>query len=68
MFEKTPVKTPVTIVNQPYLVGRQGGIVFLEAHTPFAESGSTVLKRLYAELKRIHVDSGYVLPPGDLRT
>jgi L,D-transpeptidase ErfK/SrfK len=60
LFNKTPVKTPVNIVNQPYLVGRKDGIVFLEAHTPFAESGSTGLKKLYAKLKRIQVDSGHV--------
>jgi L,D-transpeptidase ErfK/SrfK len=61
LFKKTPVKTPVNIVNQPYLVGRQDGIVFLEAHTPFAESGSTGSKKLYAKLKRIQADSGHAL-------
>ncbi len=61
LFRKTPVNTTVTIVNQPYLVGRQDGIVFLEAHTPFAKSGTSGLKKLYAKLKRIQVDSGHVL-------
>ena len=61
LFNKTPVKTPVTIVNQPYLVGWKDGIVFLEAHTPLAESGSGGLKKLYAKLKRIQLDSGRAL-------
>ena len=61
LFKKTPVKTPVNIVNQPYLVGRKDGIVFLEAHPPFAESGTTGLKRLYTKLKRIQANSGHVL-------
>lgn len=32
LFEQVPVNTPVVIVNQPYLVGRKEGVVFLEAH------------------------------------
>ena len=34
LFEDTPVKTRVKIVNQPYLVGQRDGIVYLEAHPP----------------------------------
>jgi L,D-transpeptidase ErfK/SrfK len=29
LFENTPVKTPVNIVNQPYLAGQRDGIVYL---------------------------------------
>ena len=61
LFNKTPVKTPVTIVNQPYLVGRREGIVFLEAHRPFEGSGPSSLKKLYARLKRIEANSGGML-------
>jgi len=57
LFEKTPVKTPVLIVNQPYLVGRREGIVYLEAHTPFAESGTANWKKVYAKLKHIEAQS-----------
>lgn len=32
LFEQVPVNTPVVIVDQPYLIGRQEGLVFLEAH------------------------------------
>jgi L,D-transpeptidase ErfK/SrfK len=58
LFESTPVKTPVNIVNQPYLVGQRDGIVYLEAHTPFEESGTTELKKAYAKLRDIEKKSG----------
>jgi len=61
LFEKTPVKTPVLIVNQPYLAGRRGGIVYLEAHTPFEESGTANWKKVYAKLKHIEARSGIPL-------
>jgi len=61
LFESTPVKTPVKIVNQPYLVGQRDGIVYLEAHTPFEESGITELKNAYVKLKKIAKKSGHAL-------
>ncbi|HHP7235209.1 MAG TPA: L,D-transpeptidase family protein [Desulfobacterales bacterium] len=61
LFEDTPVKTPVNIVNQPYLVGRRDGIVYLEAHKPFEESGTKSLKKLFAKLKQVDKESGYTL-------
>ena len=61
LFKKTPVKTPVHIVNQPYLVGRRGGIVYLEAHTPFEESGTAGVQKLYIKLQRIEEKSGHPL-------
>jgi L,D-transpeptidase ErfK/SrfK len=61
LFENTPVKTPVTIVNQPYLVGQRDGIVYLEVHTPFEESGTTVLKKAYAKLRNSEKKSGHPL-------
>ncbi|MEJ2286916.1 MAG: L,D-transpeptidase family protein, partial [Desulfobacterales bacterium] len=61
LFENTPVKTPVKIVNQPYLVGQRDGIVYLEAHTPFEESGTTALKNAYAKLKKIARKSGHAV-------
>jgi L,D-transpeptidase ErfK/SrfK len=57
LFKKTPVKTPVLIVNQPYLVGRRDGIVYLEAHTPFVESGTANWKKVYGKLKHIEAQS-----------
>ena len=61
LYENTPVKTPVKIVNQPYLVGQRDGIVYLEAHKPFEESGISELKKAYAKLKKIAKKSGQAL-------
>jgi L,D-transpeptidase ErfK/SrfK len=61
LFENTPVKTPVKVVNQPYLVGQRNGIVYIEAHTPFDKSGIIGLKKAYAKLKNIEKKSGHAL-------
>ena len=61
LFENTPVKTPVSIVNQPYLVGQRDGIVYIEVHTPFEESGTTELEKAYAKLRNIEKTSGHAL-------
>ena len=61
LFENTPVKTPVNIVNQPYLVGQRDGIVYIEVHTPFGESGATEMEKAYAKLKNIEKKSGLPL-------
>jgi L,D-transpeptidase ErfK/SrfK len=61
LFKETPVKTRVNIVNQPYLVGQRDGIVYLEAHTPFKESGASGLKKLYSKLKKNEKKSGHAL-------
>jgi L,D-transpeptidase ErfK/SrfK len=39
LFGKVPVGTPVRIIDQPYKAGWQGGILYLEAYPPLAESG-----------------------------
>jgi L,D-transpeptidase ErfK/SrfK len=59
LFENTPVKTPVNIVNQPYLVGQRDGTVYLEVHSPFEESGISELKKAYAKLRNIEKKSGH---------
>jgi L,D-transpeptidase ErfK/SrfK len=59
LFENTPVQTPVNIVNQPYLVGQRDGIVYLEVHTPFEESGITELEKAFAKLRNIEKNSGH---------
>ena len=61
LFENTPVKTPVKIVNQPYLAGQRDGIVYLEAHTPFEESGTANWKKIHAKLKKMEKTSGNAL-------
>jgi L,D-transpeptidase ErfK/SrfK len=61
LFESTPVKTPVSIVNQPYLVGQRDGVVYLEVHTPFEDSGTGELVEIYAKLRNIEKKSGWKL-------
>ena len=52
LYRAVPVKTPVHIVNQPYLVGRAGGMLYLEAHAPQEElDAADVEKKLYARLR-----------------
>ncbi len=61
LYENTPVKTPVRIVNQPYLVGQRDGVIYLEAHRPFEGSGTAEFKKTYAKLKNIEKRSGHAL-------
>jgi L,D-transpeptidase ErfK/SrfK len=61
LYQNTPLKTPVRIVNQPYLVGQRDGIIYIEAHKPFEESGTAELKKAYAKLRNIEKKSGHAL-------
>jgi L,D-transpeptidase ErfK/SrfK len=53
LFDDTPVKTPVLIVDQPYLIGLRDGILYLEAHTPMERSGAHESENLYKKLRTI---------------
>jgi L,D-transpeptidase ErfK/SrfK len=53
LFDDTPVKTPVLIVNQPYLLGQRNGVLYLEAHAPTEESGALESAKLYKTLRTI---------------
>ena len=54
LYPVSAVKTPVNIVNEPYLIGRAGGVLYLEAHTPQEElNAGDMKKRLYARLRQI---------------
>jgi L,D-transpeptidase ErfK/SrfK len=53
LFEKTPVNTAVSIVNQPYLVGQLNGIVYLEVHAPAEDTNMNELKKIFAVLKNM---------------
>jgi L,D-transpeptidase ErfK/SrfK len=53
-FREIPPRTPVLVVNQPYLVGWLNGQLYLEAHRPYEELDAKQEKRkLLAELQRI---------------
>ena len=61
LFESTPVKTRVNIINQPYLVGQRNGVVYLQVHTPFEDSDAVELEKLHAKLRDIEKKSGRML-------
>ena len=58
LFNDTPVNTSVLIVNQPYLIGQRDGVLYLEAHTPLAESDPAAVEKMYATLKTIEKKAG----------
>ena len=58
LFENTPVKTPVLIVNQPYLIGQRNGVLYLEVHAPAEDSGTPELEKTYKKLRTIEKKSG----------
>ena len=58
LYENTPVNTPVRIVNQPYLVGLRDGVVYLEVHTPFEDSGPVRQEKVHATLRNAEKKSG----------
>jgi L,D-transpeptidase ErfK/SrfK len=53
LYDETPVKTPVVIVNQPYLLGQRDGVLYLEAHAPLDGSGAGEREAIAAKLKEI---------------
>jgi L,D-transpeptidase ErfK/SrfK len=57
-YGETPVKTPVLIVNQPYLLGQRNGVVYLEVHVPPEGLDAVDFDSIYAKLKKIEKDSG----------
>jgi L,D-transpeptidase ErfK/SrfK len=61
LYSDTPVKTPVQIVNQPYLLGQRNGVLYMEVHTPLEDSGALELEKAYAKLREIEMKSGRTL-------
>lgn len=57
LFADTPVNTPVLIVNQPYLLGKRDGMVYIEAHVP-PEGMDARFDEVYAKLKKLEKESG----------
>ena len=69
LFHATPLKTPVRIVNQPYLIGWQNGQLYLEVHAPHEELNEKTLKKnLYAKLKDIEKKQGRKLDWGKIES
>jgi L,D-transpeptidase ErfK/SrfK len=61
LYESTPVKTPVHIVNQPYLLGQRNGVVYMEVHAPPETLDTVEFDKLYAKLREIEKESGRTL-------
>ncbi|AAR33518.1 L,D-transpeptidase family protein [Geobacter sulfurreducens] len=61
LFRDTAVNTPVLIVNQPYLIGQRDGVLYMEAHTPLEDSGTSELARIHAKLKSFESASARTL-------
>ena len=53
LFNDTPVETPVTIVNQPYLIGQRGGVLYMEAHDSKDNSAPGELRKIHDKLRSI---------------
>ncbi len=61
LYENTPVKTPVVIVHQPYLLGQHNGVVYMEVHSPPEDLDAVEFDRIYAKLRNIEKESGRTL-------
>lgn len=58
LYGITPAKTPVNIINQPYLVGLRDGVVYLEVHGPAGELEQGEHDKVYRKLKAVETASG----------
>ena len=61
LYENTPVKTPVCIVNQPYLLGQGNGVVYMEVHAPPEDLDAVEFDKIYTKLRNIEKESGRTL-------
>jgi L,D-transpeptidase ErfK/SrfK len=61
LYENTPVKTPVCIVNQPYLIGQRKGVVYMEVHAPPEDLDADEFNKVYTKLRNIEKESGRTL-------
>lgn len=67
LYEHTPVKTPVNIVNQPYLLGQSNGVVYMEVHATTEELNVAEFDKVYAKLKTIEKKTGRALDWGKVK-
>jgi L,D-transpeptidase ErfK/SrfK len=61
LYESTPLKSPVNIVNQPYLLGHSTGVVYLEVHASAEDTDTAELDRIYRKLKTLEKETGRTL-------
>jgi len=67
LYENTPVKTAVSIVHQPYLLGQSDGVVYMEVHASTEASDTAEFDKAYAKLKTIEKKSGRTLDWGKVK-
>jgi L,D-transpeptidase ErfK/SrfK len=61
LYENTPVKTPVYMVNQPYLLGQHNGVVYMEVHATPEDLDTVEFDKIYTKLRNIEKESGRTL-------
>ncbi|MBW4056491.1 MAG: L,D-transpeptidase family protein [Proteobacteria bacterium] len=61
LYGNTPVRIPVNIVDQPYLLGLSDGVVYLEVHASTEDSDAAEFDKIYAKLKTLEKKSGRTL-------
>ncbi len=57
LYSNTPVNTPVLIVNQPYLAGQHGGVVYVEVHASPGGRDAVEMEKMLAKLRNIEKKS-----------
>lgn len=67
LYENTPVKTPVCIVNQPYLLGQCNGVIYMEVHAPPEDLDAVEFDKIYTKLRNIEKESGRKLDWGKVK-
>ncbi len=58
LYENTPTNTPVNMVDQPYLVGQDNGVVYMEVHATTEGYDAAEMDRIYAKLRAVEKESG----------
>lgn len=58
LYENTPVKTAVNIVEQPYLLGQSNGVLYMEVHGSMETLNSPEFDKFYSKLRNIEKESG----------
>jgi L,D-transpeptidase ErfK/SrfK len=61
LYESTPVKTPVYIVDQPYLLGQSNGIIYLQVYARPEALDTNEFDKIYRKLKNVEKKSGRTL-------
>ncbi|MFZ1985928.1 MAG: L,D-transpeptidase family protein [Desulfatitalea sp.] len=67
LYESTPVNTPVSIVNQPYLIGQGNGVIYMEVHAPLEGLDAVDTKKIYAKLRNMEKKSARKLDWGKVK-